>query len=941
MRTKIRKILLFLTVFFQIFALNISSALAVHIPSANEIASDIEERYHLSKSSLQSMGEYSNVAEDKKIAPQVMVSFSPTDPNIGEKITATAFPMYFQNPKESLYYTWYLKHPECAESEKGDSDYLKKCDLNDDEEVNVQDWKIEAMRIIASGGYDWNQSLGKDSSNCSGGNEPEYCELENKYETASSDNDGYSAIPGGNDRKDMPVHCYVHDFSSGTDYELVKELPSDTSITCEDLGDGITRVPACVKTSDTVSDAGVYSSTCEKTSTAPSCLNTVVSCPAGETVECVDSTVVNDDPIASTACSSVPTGIGNPFSSSVSCATSQGGAQSYELLCDDKKRRHLFPYYADGDSGDTGDGEFGRSEEKFWRTNPEDSDTANNGNKDEANVAGLSQDKFSWNYEPGDKVGVAVEGVSINTTKYDDSSMMIEWAMPKNKCDIESSGFIYPTIKGYEVKIPVTAITDDSDGQSACIDNNCLNDCLKDNLLDPREGGQSAMLAVSLSYSPENPINDSSGNKEGDELSIHASATGSRSKSYLKYTWELYAGDEINPSDWGAPILKSDLPDIGRTSGIGLDTLKLNLNFAEPAPKFLKVTVVVSENVTDGVTNEGHSEIIIPVSSSANKIHVFPTTVSPDLILSLDQMELCTEGFDKALCPIVKNEIVGLSVAKENFTNFLWTVNGEPLEPIIYQNGNQCLSGECDPTTGEATNIAFFPVLEEKGAQYNVALTANNIKGEKITLTKNFEVSDPEIKILSLDPTVCAPVLLGNYIDLDGTQWPDYSDKNFQASPGTILSLQPILNNPFAQDLIWYIDGVAMTPENMPYFGVTVATDGTLTFPAQKQLGEIYTISVSALYAQDNNTKKFLNQNEGVQPSDFFESTLSDSVEIQMADLAGTSGAGASAPRKFLAALFIGLPVYVSFLFRIVLTTMLILAVSWVTLSFTPRTQEE
>jgi hypothetical protein len=112
---------------------------------------------------------------------------------------------------------------------------------------------------------------------------------------------------------------------------------------------------------------------------------------------------------------------------------------------------HLFP---EAPGHDTGDGKFKEAEERFWRTNPEDPDTANNGNKDEANVAGLGQNTFSWNYQPGDKVGVAVEGVSILSTKYADASQAIMWALPKNDCSPSGKGSMTKNIKGYTVTIP-------------------------------------------------------------------------------------------------------------------------------------------------------------------------------------------------------------------------------------------------------------------------------------------------------------------------------------------------------------------------------------------------------------------------------------------------------------------------------------------------------
>lgn len=946
MKIRLKKILLATIIALEMFALNFSTAWAVKIFSPDEFAAAIEKRYHLNLESIQNQGENYNVSDNKKVSPQVLLSFSPTDPNIGEQITASAFPIYFNNPKGNLYYTWYLKHPECAESKKGDSDYLAKCDLNKDDKVNVNDWKIEAMRIIATNGFDWNRALGNGSPNCAAGvtNLPEYCGLENKYLTAADDKDGYKAIQGGSDKQSMPAHCYIHDFESGINYELVKKLPDDSDASCQDLGDSIIRVPACVKTQDAAS-GDIFSSSCVKTSSSLSCQSTTAVCPSGETPMCVDSAIINDDPLESSACDSVAEGSGNPFDSAVQCTETGTANNDVDFLCDDSNRRHLFPYPEDGHPSDTGDNEFGRSEEKFWRTNPEDPDTADNGNKDEANVVGLGRDAFSWNYEPGDKVGVAVEGASVTSTKYDDSSLMIMWALPKNKCEIEATGIYTTTIRGYQVKIPVTAIADSSDGQDDCIDGMCLNDCLSENLVDPREGGQSAKLDISLSYTPENPINDSSGANEGDELSIRAAVMGSQEHTYLKYAWEIYTADEMNPGDWGPPLLKSALPGIGQTAGIGLDTLKFKLNFADPVPKFLKAKVAVSENVAEGITNEGRSEIIIPLNSSASKIHVFSTIVSPGMTLALDQQERCDSGLDRALCPIVQNEIVGVQLDNPNntFTNFIWSVNGDSVNPINYPGGGSCLSGECDPATGANTNIAFFPVLQEKGRRYNVSVTADNVDGKKVTVTKTFEVADPEIKIISGDINTTRPVLLGNYVDLDNRSWPDYSDTNFQAVSGSTISLMPILNNPFVKNFVWYIDGVPMTADNLSIFGATVNPDsGALAFPANKRLNEIYNVAIQALYVQDNSTKKFLNQTQNVRLDEFYESTISDSVEIQMvSSINGVSGAQASAPKKFVASLFVGLPDYLSFLFRIVLTTMLLLATSWIVLVLLPRTREE
>ena len=275
---KTKKIFLYIVIIFEIAALNIYPAFAISIPSPSDVASQLESRYHISTSSVQNMAESFNTSNSKLPAPEVSLSFSPNDPTLGEKITATATPMYFSNSSpQSLYYTWYVQHPECPETKsQGDSKYNSKCDLNSDGLVNVEDWKIEAARIITDGSFDWNEALGRDSANCNGSSAPDYCSQSNKYnDTSIPDNKaGYKAISGGDDKQGMNRHCYIHDFTSGLDYELVKGDVAGSQAVCPDLGDGITRNPVCVRTQENISpDSSSFASSyvCKKTSDEPTC----------------------------------------------------------------------------------------------------------------------------------------------------------------------------------------------------------------------------------------------------------------------------------------------------------------------------------------------------------------------------------------------------------------------------------------------------------------------------------------------------------------------------------------------------------------------------------------------------------------------------------------------------------------------------------------------
>lgn len=60
-----------------------------------------------------------------------------------------------------------------------------------------------------------------------------------------------------------------------------------------------------------------------------------------------------------------------------------------------------------------GNGSFGLAEEECWRTDPTNHDTDGDGIEDEADLAGLNQQQFTWKYREGDHVGVVVEGTSL------------------------------------------------------------------------------------------------------------------------------------------------------------------------------------------------------------------------------------------------------------------------------------------------------------------------------------------------------------------------------------------------------------------------------------------------------------------------------------------------------------------------------------------------
>ncbi len=893
MKIKLKKILLLLFIGINFFSLSTTPVCADWFSIANpvQVENAILDDLGVDKDELKYSIQTMNVARRKKNSPMVSLSFDPTNPVPGEKVTVIATPTNFLNTTENLYFTWFLKSKKCYDKTlDADYTYVKECDLNNTGVVDIEDYKIKATRILVNNDYPWDK---------------------NPY-TADTDSDGYTAYIGGNDQKGRPEHCFIHDVESGNEYEIT-------------------------------------------------------------------------------------------------CA-------------------HLFPD-ASGPGDETGDNQFGLSEEEFWHTNPNAKDTANTGNADEANVAGLGENVFTFTYTTGDKIGVAIEGISTEPTQYEDASYKTMWALTKNTCEVTTDQTEYPKTTGptttvqqdmngttpsadYTTTTIVTtteAIVDGSEiNDSASIrtttttrviitytdpilnttttisdttttthtcsaedyeametepDPDCtgidsanqsvsmttmdasdLNSCLYNNLVTPAEGGGTTeKLDVSLSYSPENPFNDTSANKNGDEISFKSSVTDANNSAYLNYSWEVYANDEPSPDSWGEVLSKSDLDGATQTSGLGISSFKFKLNFKDPK-KYLKIKLTVKDTLSGGGEREGHTDVVVPIFSSGERIKVYTAKVDSDtLAVSLpddtDDSERCLytdpktkEKFPAAFCAVAQNEIIALKIdnSENAYTDFLWTLDGEPLT-CPDESFKECASG------GKQTNISYFPILKISGDQYSVNLSALNTKtGERLDLTKVFKVSTPAVKIIPGEKTnpadssqyTCRGLLLGNYIDIYGKSFEDRSNTKFQALNTYNLELYPVFSGiatpkTFAKPedcpYQWTVDGNIINVNNVTEYGYSIDLDnyGKLILPP-KNYGENYKISFSSLFTQNNAVKQVLNKYWNVTYNGFYEKRLTDSIEIKMvsAEIAQKE----NSPQKILATVSSGIPNYIAFLFRIVLS---------------------
>ncbi len=935
---KKQKVLLNVLVLLHFFVMSTLPASAglfsgPKIPSPSSVFSDMEKRYHLDTGSIQSQGESFNTADNKKPAPEVSLFFNPSDPKPGEKITAKAFPMYFSTNETDLYYTWYLKRVECNIG----GGNLALCDSDGDGRITVNDWKVDAAKIIAQNGFDKAEaSYGSDT-----------------------DNDGYKARYGGDNRVGTNDHCYVDDPKSGKKYELGEsgnvsfDCPSGTIAVCLQ-GDTEVNPIDIVIPGDGGSDPTVPVPPTPGTS--------------GPAFEFVDGTVCHAAGLPVCSSGGAACGVGVPY-----CVPSNI-AETESFLCSSgspltscssgggitRACQHLFPIVPGFTNGD---GIFGANEEEFWGTNPADSDTADNGNKDEANTVGLSQSSITWNYSAGDQIGVAIEGTSMFATKYDDSSAMIMWAFSKKDCPITLAtglGSFVESIKGYTV----TMLSADFD----------LNRCLERNLVDPTQGGQATILDIGVSATPDTPINDESVDattglpEGGGDFVVAQASVGNpgRSLSEILFEWDVELSNNAQFRNSGSLIsanVTSDLQALkllGNVKGAALDSVRLKLDILNNATTllagntlgsyliggigYLRFTVKASENFSSGAVRKGKSDVVVKFTSTGQKISAYkvnPVLIGSTMQVALSPDIICNDDpLDRVACRIIKNEVIGLRVDPTNLTNFQWTINGAELlcnRLVVSQDCEEDAFGNI--TIGQQNFVNFFPVTGEAGETYTVTLTANDtVTGKTVALARTFHVIAPVLSIESADLGTAWPKLVGQYKDVDGAAslacsggfCSAYSDSVFEGFSGEDFSFRAAYLPNFlalgAPPRQWTVDNILIN-EAFPM---------GITFSALKSPPDVYNIALATSITQSQDVRRALRDIWNISPLESTEIHFSASIQVELKE-SGFAQGTLQGTKKYLAAISSYIPTSLMFSFRVLLSAILVLFTARFVLTLLPE----
>ena len=229
----------------------------------------------------------------------------------------------------------------------------------------------------------------------------------------------------------------------------------------------------------------------------------------------------------------------------------------------------------------------------------------------------------------------------------------------------------------------------------------------------------------------------------------------------------------------------------------------------------------------------------------------------------------------------------------------------------------------------------FFPVTGEVGELYSLSMTANNpLTGKSVTLTKAFKIVNPSVIIVSDDSAKAWPRYLGQYVDVNNATTDNYSQEIFEASSGSPFALKGLFYPSSLREdaqMSWLVDGAPAQPD----------TKGLISIDASKPAGSLYTVSLSGYYTPSQKVKKALSDIWGISLATVTETNLSQNIQVEITEsVDGVALNPLEKSRKFFASIISYVPESVIFLFRLVVTMVLILMTVGFLFSFVPENKK-
>jgi hypothetical protein len=802
--------------------------------------------------------------------PEVALSFYPQQPSKGEVVTATASPSGLGD-SSNLYFTWFLKRENCPDNKS-------KCDLNNDNHVDIEDYKIEAMRILAKG--DFNSE------------EADY--------DKDKDDDGYKARLGGDNMSDLSK-CYIHDFDSGLDFKLkdCDHLFPDENLSGEDVGDNSfgTKEEKFWRTNPDNNNTNGNGISDEANVVGLGASSFSWTYESGDKIGVVVEGTLNGAEKVSWAMPENNCSLDDFLKIDIASSNEIGSDTTTK-----KGTLYGLPFISETTvSKTTATGDYdGHANSTFTTIRETEEATSIDPDNLTAFTSTTVYETITVSY---------VGWLTITTTQVIQPRVAISYTSEKKEDD------------------DVFAMNVED-----------VNNCLEDNLVSPESTAEGSYeeekektpdLDISLTATPNNAYNSPAG-ENPLKLSVASTVYGNVNADSLSYTWKVYGSQDA--VSW-KEILKKDLDALDATplSGLGLKNFSFALAFNEkPIPKYLKIKVVATENNDPNPEASGTSEIIVPIPSLNTNLKTFSTaaTNNESSPLSLEDERCASDSGEK--CYAAPNEILGFKISSNDLMDFFWSVDGKPFAYPV------CPLADC---ASEQNKTAFLPILKNAGETYSVTLQATDKKtGEKIKLSQTIQVVTPFALLTSADKTTCAPILLGYFKDLDDNLTPDYSLTSFATTPGATIKLKPTLNVPLLGTATWTIDETTFTKDTAEKYSFEIKDDGTLIFPTDKKVGDLISVKYSALYTQPNSLKKVLHKYWEVPLNNFYEKRINATIEIKVVAALANKETGVNLQtnlrQKFLATVISNLPYQLVFLIKIILAGLLLLFGSHFFLTF-------
>ena len=812
--------------------------------------------------SLNPMLQMMNIQDSKDQSPETSIIFSNKAPKAGEIIEAKAFVKGLENPDEA-YFHWYIKREGEDELNTENMDIMEFrkwlatkliIEANSDYDPRVFDQIFNGGNgdgivqeyeypedtsddgfVMYNGGQN-NKGASDDqyiyvySKDCDDGKGCyfELGEAEGDLEMGQCD-DGYTPMCLLEDnRRDCPIYDppVEGESSSSADGGSGGSSESDDDGSTGDGGDG-GSAESSTKIEEESTATALRFSRCVGTGT-PRCTSEGAICSNGGTPYCVikpesptgqwfrDLNDTCPDPkavwdnwvagyVAGAACVDFEGSFG--FLKEYECGEEPSEEEDYDPF--NGPTMHLGPvesYNAAGEPQPYGmpDAEFNLEAEIKWGLDPRESNTTGLSTSDEGLVVGYKLDTFSWEYQPGDEIGVVVEGTAPVPTKHHDNTFQTVFAFMSEGCKVRRKGAYTLEVKGKELLI-----------RTAKMDPPMLNNCLKNNLVKPGANEYEG-LSVLMTYGDD--ANQAITSGDDQTLSFNARASlgesgGVIDTSQLHYNWNITCGDNrAIVCDEGDDITQKmrEGDNSSKTLGDNLHALNLLGNFPESCfddggRGYACVTTQVNTNFEEGTSAYGRGEVIIPLQKSGGKLKAFSTDSNGDSVSTRE--EICGgDGMDASLCRVVRGEIIGVEMPMpEEGTGDLisWTINGSPYFC------NSSVSSECGDESN--TNKIFFPIVNSLGDIITVNAIYNNpTEGEfaNKTVSRSFIIVEPGVHI---EPTSGGNFkTLGKYVDADGDESVEKSWRIIEISPGNSVALKASFTPSFIEkdsEVEWSFNG--------------------------------------------------------------------------------------------------------------------------------------